>query len=418
MSGNIYTDKNSFLAKEQSNQQCYGDIESVKAIQAGKSIATQIAMKLEDLNILEELKRNLVKGVDLYQGLERVQQVAIPTFLAYGHDQVVISPTGSGKTLAYVLPILDNLIRDVSIGEENHRVNATTKQKIYYPRAIIIVPTREIAIQVKDVFETLSSGFDSIHFLLAVGGLKTNYSDIDDKTNLIMIGTVGRIIQELGNPKSELGRSRISLKMTRFIVLDEADRLVQKGFRSFYDDIEYIYKECDLLNTCYSLMFSATFPPNAQYLAKDFLFEDHIKIEIAPPGSANKIITQEFIGCDPAIEMFDPFNGKLSHYAVPEENLRKLVRILNAELANSDDCRILIFVKDPELAGRKISQYLEESTISHVMLAGFYQTITDKNGKEQEISAPQEERNEQLRLFTEGEVRVKSNISHNLSCFI
>ncbi|PAV75845.1 hypothetical protein WR25_14143 [Diploscapter pachys] len=314
--GNKYTSNAGFQAKEASNQLMYGDIDKTKVTIDRKPLEFEIAERVEDLKIDEQLKMNMAKGVENFQGLERVQQIAIPTFLKNELDMVVISPTGSGKTATYALPILNDIVRNASLHPQINADSRPSKCQFHYPRAIIVVPTRELAVQIRGVFTNLARNIKGgIRIILAIGGLPTDWGKkSSNEQPTIVIGTAGRIIAELGHPRdlddnienpprfdekdtplSQKFASRISLKSIRFIVLDEADRLVRKGYSSFYKDMEHIYEQSDLPSHCFSFMFSATFPPNAQAIARRFLFEDHIRVEIAEPGTANKCIQQVMI---------------------------------------------------------------------------------------------------------------------------
>ncbi|PAV69315.1 hypothetical protein WR25_27295 isoform C [Diploscapter pachys] len=389
----------------------YGDIDKTKVTIDRKPLEFEIAERVEDLKIDEQLKMNMARGVENFQGLERAQQIAIPTFLKNELDMVVISPTGSGKTATYALPILNDIVRNASLHPQISTDSRSSKCQFHYPRAIIIVPTRELAVQIRDVFTNLARNIKGgIRIILAIGGLPTDWGKKNSNEQpTIVIGTAGRIIAELGYTRDLDGNiiekpfpfderdtppqkfaSRISLKSIRFIVLDEADRLVRKGYSSFYKDMEHIYEQSDLPSHCFSFMFSATFPPNAQAIARRFLFEDHIRVEIAEPGTANKCIQQDFTKSFPKERIEDP-ESKAFREVESEKTYQDLAtRVLN-ELKRANDFRILIFIDGSNRSFHDMHNQLLKYNIEHVMLND---------------QMRQPDRLDILRKFTSGDVRV------------
>lgn len=185
---------------------------------------------INDHNV-NELKRNkIVKPTP-------VQQKAIPLILK-GQNIMAQARTGSGKTLAFVLPIIENL-------------NYTRNE------AIILVPTRELAVQIYEVIRDL--GNPKVKALPIYGGVSINnqITKLENGINIV-IGTPGRIIDLYK-------RKKLRLNDMRFVVVDEADRMFDMGFTP---DVKYIL---DQIHSDYQFMlFSATFDNGIRELVKKY----------------------------------------------------------------------------------------------------------------------------------------------------
>ena len=185
---------------------------------------------INDHNV-NELKRNkIVKPTP-------VQQKAIPLILK-GQNIMAQARTGSGKTLAFVLPIIENL-------------NYTRNE------AIILVPTRELAVQIYEVIRDL--GNPKVKALPIYGGVSINnqITKLENGINIV-IGTPGRIIDLYK-------RKKLKLNDMRFVVVDEADRMFDMGFTP---DVKYIL---DQIHSDYQFMlFSATFDNGIRELVKKY----------------------------------------------------------------------------------------------------------------------------------------------------
>jgi ATP-dependent RNA helicase RhlE len=157
----------------------------------------------------------------------RVQSESIPALLE-GRDVVIQSPTGSGKTLAFLVPLVER-IRPGSPG----------------PRALIVAPTRELAIQVDSVFKGLDSGLRSA---LLYGGVGYHQQQQDLKRGVdVVIGTPGRILDMIE-------KRLVSLSRVEYMVLDEADQMFDAGFAR---DVERIM---GLTYSPQTVLASATMP--------------------------------------------------------------------------------------------------------------------------------------------------------------
>ena len=193
-----------------------------------------------------------------------IQAQAIPHALT-GRDVLGIAQTGTGKTASFVLPMLTRLER----GRARARM----------PRSLILEPTRELAAQVAEAFESLGKGHN-LTVALLIGGV--SFDDQDRKLDRgadVVIATPGRLLDHVS-------RGKLLLNGIEILVIDEADRMLDMGF---IPDIERI---CKLLPfTRQTLFFSATMPPEIQRLADNFLHRPE-RIEIAPQATAAATIVQ------------------------------------------------------------------------------------------------------------------------------
>ena len=171
----------------------------------------------------------------------RIQTLVIPDFLK-GKSVNVIAKTGSGKTYAFALPIIEQL----KFAEED-RVVGDPKKNFGKPRAVVLAPTRELALQLQKVFKSISHHAKLRVRMLAGGeAAKTNHLLARDTID-VLIATPGRL-------SSALRRKEINLKETNYIIMDEADQLLEMGFRK---DLENIYGSCDA-SLVHVGLFSAT----------------------------------------------------------------------------------------------------------------------------------------------------------------
>jgi ATP-dependent RNA helicase DeaD len=193
-----------------------------------------------------------------YENPTPVQAGLIPRALA-GVDLLGQARTGTGKTAAFAIPILEKL---------------NEPARGHQPRALILVPTRELAVQVRDEIERLSHG-RKIRSAAVYGG-KPLRSQIDrlQKGCDIIIGTPGRILDHLG-------RGTLQLDKLEIVVLDEADRMLDIGFRP---DIEKILRRCP--QSRQTLLLSATVDPPVERLARRYMIEP----EVMDFSSKNKTV--------------------------------------------------------------------------------------------------------------------------------
>ena len=191
-----------------------------------------------DFQLDHKIKINILsKGFDIPTP---VQDISIPHILN-GTDMVALADTGTGKTAAFLLPIIDKLINDSS------------------QSAIILAPTRELAIQIDQELSSFTKGL-RISSVVAVGGspIGRQISQLRYKPHFI-IGTPGRI-------KDLIERKHIHLNSFKTIVLDEADRMLDMGF---INDMRLLMSK--MPSDRQTLFFSATLSPEIEKLIREFL---------------------------------------------------------------------------------------------------------------------------------------------------
>ncbi|MEI8226956.1 MAG: DEAD/DEAH box helicase [Planctomycetota bacterium] len=199
-----------------------------------------------------------------------VQAGLIPRALA-GVDVLGQARTGTGKTASFVLPILEQMTKP-------GRGTGT--------RAMVLVPTRELAVQVRDEFEKLAHG-SGIHCVAVYGG-KPIKGQIDKlvKHPAVVVGTPGRVLDHLS-------RGTISLSAVEIITLDEADRMLDIGFRP---DIEKILRRCP--DSRQTLLLSATVPPPVAKLATRYMRDPEI-LDFSTNDISVETIEQFYFTVDP-----------------------------------------------------------------------------------------------------------------------
>jgi len=199
-----------------------------------------------------------------------VQAGLIPRALK-GIDVLGQARTGTGKTAAFVLPILERMASPGRGGS---------------PRALVLVPTRELAVQVRDEFEKLAHGSGIV--CVAVYGGKPLKGQIDKlaKHPAVVVGTPGRVLDHMS-------RGTLSLSGLDIITLDEADRMLDIGFRP---DIEKILRRCP--EGRQTLLLSATVPPPVQRLATRYMHNPEI-MDFSTNELAVETIEQRYFTVDP-----------------------------------------------------------------------------------------------------------------------
>ena len=246
------------------------------------------------------LHSTLIKAIEgqKYKQPYSIQEKAIP-FILEGKDVLGIAKTGSGKTASYVLPLL---MLEAKNKEDKSR-NVST---------LVMVPTRELAVQVKEVFQTLGAFLPNPVKAMAVfGGVSINPQMKNLYGVNVLVTTPGRLI-ELVESKA------IHLNTVKTLVLDEADKLLNLGFK---EEMEKIFSL--LPKKRQNLMFSATLNEQVDYINKLVLNQPEV-VNVAPLVEKN------------AIELIDQVG-----YFVTEENKGPLLR----HLIKTDDMQqVLIFV--------------------------------------------------------------------------
>lgn len=224
-------------------------------------------MRFTDFNFHPDL----LEGIEAsnYEKATPVQEQVIPTILA-GKDLIASAQTGTGKTAAFLLPVIHRLLTNHVDGQVG---------------ALVIVPTRELAIQISQHLEGLSY-FTHISSLAVYGGNDAQ-NFVAEKKALqngadIIICTPGRMI-------AHLNMGYVTMKGLQFLVLDEADRMLDMGFQ---DDLAKIVKALPVKRQ--TLLFSATMPPKIRQLARNILI-DPVEVNIALSRPPEKIVQKAFV---------------------------------------------------------------------------------------------------------------------------
>jgi len=196
-----------------------------------------------------------------------IQLGAIPPALEH-KDVLGLAQTGSGKTAAFTLPMLCRL--------EKGRARARM------PRSLILEPTRELAAQVHEAFQTLG-GKHKLNIALLIGGVSFDEQNaIIDRGADVVIATPGRLLDHIE-------RGKLLMHGIEILVVDEADRMLDMGF---IPDIERICKILPI--TRQTLFFSATMPPEIQRITSQFL-HNPAQIQASPPSSTAASIEQRVV---------------------------------------------------------------------------------------------------------------------------
>lgn len=215
----------------------------------------------ETLGLNEDLLKNILhKG---YTDPTPIQDQIIPHVMA-GRDVVGLAATGTGKTAAFLIPIIDKVIKSNNV-----------------EKALIITPTRELAMQIATEGSTFARNL-RCHFTLVIGGASLG-PQIQELKRLpqVVVGTPGRI-------KDLTERGSLNPSLYRTIVLDEVDRMLDMGF--IHDIKEIVAK---LPTNRASLFFSATMTKSAKVVAKEFL-RNAVTVEIQTQ-SASANINQDIV---------------------------------------------------------------------------------------------------------------------------
>jgi ATP-dependent RNA helicase RhlE len=226
-------------------------------------------MDFQSLQIIEPIQKALKE--EGYTNPTPIQQQSIPIVLK-GTDLMGCAQTGTGKTAAFAIPILQLLYKNKKEGKRN-------------VRALIVTPTRELAIQIGESFDVYGRHLP-LRNAVIFGGVKQHSQTIELKNGTdILIATPGRLLDLIQ-------QGFISLKEIEIFVLDEADRMLDMGF------VHDVKKLIVLLpKVRQSLFFSATMPDDIIKLANSILHQPE-KVEVAPISSTADTIQQKLYYVD------------------------------------------------------------------------------------------------------------------------
>ena len=297
-------------------------------------------MLFEGYGFVDRLQSNIEAA-----GLRRptdIQYRAIPVALR-GDDLLAIAQTGTGKTLAFALPVIEMLAREPKGRTE------------YAPRAMVMVPTLELARQIYTVFTRMAKGTGVVPFCL-VGGytIEEQVKALPERVDVV-VGTPGRV--------HDLARNDyVRFDALRVLVFDEADRMLELGFRG---DIDRLLRM--MPNRRQTLFFSATIGPEIKRLAHR-LVRDAIRIEIAPETRIPATISHSLV-------------------EVPSDKKRFLLERI---IVQHKDQKVLVFVRTQVRVERVVKALERVGLIAIKMHGGLERS----------------ERNEALSHFVDGEERI------------
>ncbi len=239
------------------------------------------------------------RASDLLSATE-VQMRSIASILQ-GQDVFVCAPTGSGKTLAYVLPLLDRAAQGAQLNAKGAKLAAT----------VVLVPTRELAVQVGEVFKGLAQRLPyGVKVTVIFGGvsIQPQLRGLRGGTDIV-VATPGRLLDVMAH-------NALPLSSVRSLVLDEADRLLDQGFA---DEVQAILSHIPL--PCQRLFLSATFAPAVSRWAMALL-QQPVRVDLRQAVAAQADIKQRA-------------------FAVDSDKRTRLLRHL---MAGADWSRVLVFV--------------------------------------------------------------------------
>uniref|UniRef100_A0A673I320 RNA helicase n=1 Tax=Sinocyclocheilus rhinocerous TaxID=307959 RepID=A0A673I320_9TELE len=236
-------------------------------------------MTFDEAGLCDSLRKNVTKSG--YVKPTPVQKHGIPIISA-GRDLMACAQTGSGKTAAFLLPILQRLMAD--------GVAASKFSEVQEPEAIIVAPTRELINQIYLEARKFAYG-TCVRPVVVYGGINTGYTirEVLKGCN-ILCGTPGRLLDIIG-------RGKVGLSKLRYLVLDEADRMLDMGFEP---DMRKLVGSPGMPSKedRQTLMFSATYPEDIQRMAADFLKVDYIFLAVGVVGGACSDVEQTIIQVD------------------------------------------------------------------------------------------------------------------------
>ena len=288
-----------------------------------------------------------------------IQLKCIPLILG-GQAVIGIAQTGTGKTAAYMLPLLLKV----------------KYQQGTDPRALILVPTKELVVQVTSQAKALSKHTD-LRVAGIYGGVGPQGQIAEIKKGVdILVATPGRLMEIYL-------RNELPVKQIKTLVLDEADRMMDMGFMP---QLRRIFEV--IPSKRQNLLFSATFPSKVDRLAQEFL-EFPIKVEVTPQSTPAKKVEQEL-------------------YHVP--NLRTKINFVERLLENTDEFnRVMIFARTKENAD-SVFKFVERKKLGPVRV------IHSNKGQNSRINAMTEFKEGKLRVLVSTDVAARgidvTGVSH------
>jgi superfamily II DNA/RNA helicase len=278
-----------------------------------------------------------------YESMTPIQEQAIPVVLS-GRDVMGAAQTGTGKTAAFSLPLLQRMMK---------HENASTSPARHPVRALVLLPTRELADQVAQQVAAYAK-FTDLRSTVVFGGMDMKPQTLELKKGVeVLVATPGRLLDHIE-------AKNVVLNQVEYVVLDEADRMLDIGF---LPDLQRILSY--LPKQRITLLFSATFSPEIKRLASSYL-QNPITIEVARPNETASTVSQHF-------------------YSVSDDDKRRALRQLIKRHAIT---QAFVFVNS-KLGCARLARTLERDGLNTTALHG------DKS---------QDERLKALEAFKRGDV--------------
>ncbi|WP_397408477.1 DEAD/DEAH box helicase [Polaromonas sp.] len=294
-----------------------------------------------NLSLAEPLARAVAEMG--YETMTPIQEQAIPVVLQ-GRDVMGAAQTGTGKTAAFALPLLQRMMK---------HENASTSPARHPVRALVLLPTRELAVQVAEQVKFYAK-YTNLNSAVVFGGMDMKPQTAELKKGVeVLVATPGRLLDHIEAKNTVLNQ-------VEYVVLDEADRMLDIGF---LPDLQRILSY--LPKQRITLLFSATFSPEIKRLASSFL-QDPVTIEVARSNATASTVEQHF-------------------YAVSADDKR---RALHQVLKTRGIKQAFVFVNS-KLGCARLARSLEREGLKTTALHG------DKS---------QDERLKALEAFKSGEV--------------
>ena len=252
----------------------YKHVPSRENIQDATIIA-YMTSNFSNLSLAPQLARAVAEMG--YETMTPIQEQAIPVVLE-GRDVMGAAQTGTGKTAAFALPLLQRMMK---------HENASTSPARHPVRALVLLPTRELAVQVAQQVE-LYAKYTDLRSTVVFGGMDMKGQTAELKKGVeVLVATPGRLLDHIEAKNAVLNQ-------VEYVVLDEADRMLDIGF---LPDLQRILSY--LPKQRITLLFSATFSPEIKRLASSYL-QDPVTIEVARSNATASTVEQHFysVGAD------------------------------------------------------------------------------------------------------------------------
>jgi ATP-dependent RNA helicase RhlE len=260
-----------------------------------------MSASFSNLQLAEPLARAVAEMG--YESMTPIQAEAIPVVMT-GKDVMGAAQTGTGKTAAFSLPLLHRLLK---------HENTSTSPARHPVRALVLLPTRELADQVAQQVKMYAK-YTSLRSTVVFGGIDMKPQTLELKKGVeVLVATPGRLLDHIEAKNAVLNQ-------VEYVVLDEADRMLDIGF---LPDLQRILSYLPKQRT--TLLFSATFSPEIKRLAGSYL-QDPITIEVARPNETASTVEQHFYS------VTDDDKRRAVHHVLKSRGLRQAFVFVNSKL--------------------------------------------------------------------------------------